>query len=484
MPTPFEQFVNDNLGIRGPLYIDTTTPDVSSIAAGSLGSKFVDSSTNFLYEKTGYTNADWVKIAELGDSRGGGGGGGMDFSNFTGGWNIELSGDSTLMYIETSKSLSGSGYFFDASGIIGTGDSMPFVVSESGQVGLNLYTGVEQGTGYVTPYHLHVSGVTALSGSEDLEFASKPALTVIGDTTQVGDLSVDGSINATNTIKANVLVSSDLWLTVPDAFSATSGDGVEVKGQFVQCLPGDGYGDEPNCAHATQPKVTSKDGEIFSIRQPYGFEVTNNGLLYNQAHATLTVLPNRSGDPTGVPNHGQVGVNLAADYLITHTGHEFQVSGSTLLSAGDSPYTASNPALTVSGDQALFVNTSAIVDVGGVPTPIASLLGPGNNYISGTTIFTGDGIMLWGNEDIAGNLRTLKTADGDGGHIFAEGEIEIEASGYRMGKTSTTQRDNGSFDDDPGAVAKFIYNNTVNEFQLWNPNIQEWVKIETGVAGS
>ena len=182
MGTPFEDFVNENLGVRMPLFIDTTTPALSSKAAGSLGSKFVDSSTNFLYEKTGYTNADWVKIADLGESRGGGGGGGMSYSNFTGGWNIEISGDSNLMFIETSKSLSGSGYFFDASGVIGTGDGMPFVVSESGQVGLNIYTGENQATGYVTPYHLHVSGVTALSGSADLEFASKPALTVIGDT--------------------------------------------------------------------------------------------------------------------------------------------------------------------------------------------------------------------------------------------------------------------------------------------------------------
>ena len=187
----FEDFVNANLGVRMPLFIDTTTPELSSKSAGSLGSKFVDSTTNFLYEKTGYTNADWVKIAELGDSRGGGGGGGMDFSNFTGGWNIEISGDSTLMFIETSKSLSGSGYFFDASGIIGTGDSMPFVVSESGQVGLNLYTGEEQATGYVTPYQLHVSGVTALSGSTDLEFATKPTLTVVGNTELQGDINSD-----------------------------------------------------------------------------------------------------------------------------------------------------------------------------------------------------------------------------------------------------------------------------------------------------
>ena len=195
MGTPFEDFVNDNLGVRMPLFIDTTTPALSSKAAGSLGSKFVDSSTNFLYEKTGFTNADWVKIAELGESRGGGGGGGMSYSNFTGGWNIEISGDSNLMFIETSKSLSGSGYFFDASGIIGTGDGMPFVVSESGQVGLNLYTGTDQASGYATPYQLHVSGVTALSGERDIANQVKPTLTVMGETIGYGNITATGTLN-------------------------------------------------------------------------------------------------------------------------------------------------------------------------------------------------------------------------------------------------------------------------------------------------
>jgi hypothetical protein len=114
---------------------------------------------------------------------------GMSFDNFTGGLNIETSGDSSLMSIYTPYTLSGSGYVFDASGVIGTGDSFPFVVSKSGQVGLNLYTGDNQVTGYVTPYQLHVSGVTALSGSQDLNFATKPALTVIGSAELEGSLS-------------------------------------------------------------------------------------------------------------------------------------------------------------------------------------------------------------------------------------------------------------------------------------------------------
>jgi len=189
----FEDFVNANLGVRMPLFIDTTTPSNSSIAAGSLGSKFVDSSTSFLYEKTGYTNADWVKIAELGETRGGGGGGGMSFANFTGGLNIKISGDSTLMYIETNQNLSGSGFFFTHSGIIGTGDGMPFVVSESGQVGLNLYTTDDQTTGYITPFHLHVSGATVLSGERDIQGGVKPALTVMGETINYGNITATGT---------------------------------------------------------------------------------------------------------------------------------------------------------------------------------------------------------------------------------------------------------------------------------------------------
>ena len=66
----FEDFVNANLGIRKPLITDTVEPSVSTKAAGIPGSQFLDSSTNFLYEKTGDNNAlDWVKIGKLGESR-------------------------------------------------------------------------------------------------------------------------------------------------------------------------------------------------------------------------------------------------------------------------------------------------------------------------------------------------------------------------------------------------------------------------------
>ena len=170
----FEDFVNANLGVRMPLFIDTTTPELSSKSAGSLGSKFVDSSTNYLYEKTGFTNADWVKIADLGQSRGG------SSISLTGGYNIEIDQAGSTYTVNLLSPFTGALRIQD-SGIVGTGDGIPFVVTQSGQVALNVYTTEGQTTGFLTPYQFHVSGVTALSGSEGLDFNSQPALTVFGD---------------------------------------------------------------------------------------------------------------------------------------------------------------------------------------------------------------------------------------------------------------------------------------------------------------
>ena len=169
----FEDFVNANLGVRMPLFIDTTTPELSSKSAGSLGSKFVDSTTNYLYEKTGFTNADWVKIADLGEVRKGAG--------------VLTASDGQPLF---SGLFSGASFIADDTSLgIGTGD-LVFVVSESGQVGINMYTGESQLSGdLVTPYQFHVSGVTVLSGAQDLNFNTKPALTVAGNTELHGPLS-------------------------------------------------------------------------------------------------------------------------------------------------------------------------------------------------------------------------------------------------------------------------------------------------------
>lgn len=65
----FETFVNANLGIRKPLITDVGPASGSLKAAGIVGSHYIDSDTNFIYEKTGENNAeDWVKIRKLGDS--------------------------------------------------------------------------------------------------------------------------------------------------------------------------------------------------------------------------------------------------------------------------------------------------------------------------------------------------------------------------------------------------------------------------------
>ena len=65
----FETFVNANLGIRKPLITDAGPPSGSLKAAGIVGSHYIDSETNYIYEKTGENNTtDWVRIRKLGES--------------------------------------------------------------------------------------------------------------------------------------------------------------------------------------------------------------------------------------------------------------------------------------------------------------------------------------------------------------------------------------------------------------------------------
>ena len=63
----FETFVNANLGIRKPLISDLGPPSGSSRAAGIVGSQYIDSANNDLYEKTGDNNSvDWAFVRKLG----------------------------------------------------------------------------------------------------------------------------------------------------------------------------------------------------------------------------------------------------------------------------------------------------------------------------------------------------------------------------------------------------------------------------------
>lgn len=65
----FETFVNANLGIRKPLILDLGHPSGSSKAAGVVGSQYIDSDNNFLYEKTGENNSeDWSFVRRLGEA--------------------------------------------------------------------------------------------------------------------------------------------------------------------------------------------------------------------------------------------------------------------------------------------------------------------------------------------------------------------------------------------------------------------------------
>ena len=64
----FETFVNANLGIRKPLILDVGHPTGSTKAAGVVGSEYIDTSNNFIYEKTGENNQeDWRFVRKLGE---------------------------------------------------------------------------------------------------------------------------------------------------------------------------------------------------------------------------------------------------------------------------------------------------------------------------------------------------------------------------------------------------------------------------------
>lgn len=115
----FEEFVNSNLGIRQPLIWDNVPPTLSPKAAGVLGSHFLDTTTHYLYEKTGYDDTiDWVKIGKLGDERGGKPGGEDKYIQFNSGGDPDrLSGSQHFIYDYDLELVSGlSGHFDFLSG--------------------------------------------------------------------------------------------------------------------------------------------------------------------------------------------------------------------------------------------------------------------------------------------------------------------------------------------------------------------------------
>jgi hypothetical protein len=114
-------------------------------------------------------------------SSSGGGGFGVNFNNFTGGLNIEVSGDSNLINIHTPTHISGEAYTFNHSGVIGTGELVSFSVDDSGHVGVNT-------TG--SNYNFHVVGSTCLEGGNlNLNYNATPK----SDPHQTGRVWISGS---------------------------------------------------------------------------------------------------------------------------------------------------------------------------------------------------------------------------------------------------------------------------------------------------
>jgi len=128
----FEDFVNNNLGIRRPIITDEGHPSGSSKAAGIVGTNYLNSLDNQFYEKTGEDNTyDWMPVGTLGHSR------------FSGQSGIYLT-------------LTGNSGFLENEATIGTGNITTFVVTDSGKVGVNIDDPL---------YSLHVNGSSCLSGA-------------------------------------------------------------------------------------------------------------------------------------------------------------------------------------------------------------------------------------------------------------------------------------------------------------------------------
>ena len=169
----FEDFVNSNLGIRQPFISDFSPPtgvNKSTKAAGIRGSKFLDLSTNFLYEKTGENNdTDWSKIAELGEPRGG------SLTNLYGDQHVQfvsgssLIGSPNFIYDYQQEMVSGvSGYYQDIDGISGhLTDELIIGEPENGNF-------VEIDDGSVNIYgSLNVEKSATISGSLNNRFVPK-----------------------------------------------------------------------------------------------------------------------------------------------------------------------------------------------------------------------------------------------------------------------------------------------------------------------
>ena len=258
----FEDYVNANLGIRKPLITDSGPPSGSSKAAGIIGSQYVDSDTYFLYEKTGEDNAiDWVKIADLGQSRGGEPGGqdgsvqfnsgdsfgGSDTLTYDRGLGL-LSGESGRFDYINSDYLTGQTGHFTEEVIVGdpnSPDSENVFVVDDGNItaagSANFSGSLRAPTGYFN--ELIVSGDARISG--DLHVKGTTYVHEVIDTTVSGTVSgYTGIFNTfsgkTGSFTESLLISGEPALTgfeIPGGGSVIGGDENNIN--FGGTEPGD-----------------------------------------------------------------------------------------------------------------------------------------------------------------------------------------------------------------------------------------------------
>ena len=186
----FEDFVNANLGLRKPLIQDNVAPSQSSLAAGQPGSHFLDTSTNFLYEKTGYGSTDWIKIAEyLGQPRGGKPSGIEGSVQFNSG--EKFAGVTDFLYSSQESTLSGVSGRFEYMHI-------DYVTGETGHFKEELIIGDQNAPAsddvfVVDEGNIEAAGRANFSGPLFAPILRSDNLYVSGDGHISGDLHIDGT---------------------------------------------------------------------------------------------------------------------------------------------------------------------------------------------------------------------------------------------------------------------------------------------------
>lgn len=258
----FEDFVNSNLGIRQPIISDFSPPtgeNKSSKAAGIRGSKFIDLSTNFLYEKTGENNStDWIKIAELGEPRGGGGAvtnlEGDQYIQFISGSN--LAGSADFIYQYESGRVSGvSGYYQDIDGISGHLSDELIV----GDLEQDNFVDIS-GSKFTIHGDLHVEGTIHSAGSSSTSSSSNSGPQYVGEISISDTPTWNGSSGLT---VSKITETSSIKVSIDTAiqFRSIDGNGLSYTAEgvisdfqiFTDTLEGKSYSDTNSFADIQYP---------------------------------------------------------------------------------------------------------------------------------------------------------------------------------------------------------------------------------------